>query len=81
MLPVALNQIGHDSATNDRWTAARDEYEEGVRLAREAVQPNELCACLAGLSRLEGQPVQRTRIAPEACVSAGTARTATASRG
>ena len=55
MLPVGLNQIGHDSATSDRWAAARAEYEEGIRLAREAGQPNELCASLAGLSRLEAR--------------------------
>jgi DNA-binding CsgD family transcriptional regulator len=55
MLPVALEQIGHDSATSDRWAAAHTEYAEGIRLAREAGQPIELCACLAGLSRLEAR--------------------------
>jgi DNA-binding CsgD family transcriptional regulator len=55
MLPVALNHLGLDSATSDRWTAAHAQYAEGIRLAREMGQPIELCTCLAGLSRLEGR--------------------------
>jgi DNA-binding CsgD family transcriptional regulator len=55
MLPVALNHLGLDSATSDRWAAAHAQYAEGIRLARELGQPIELCACLAGLSRLEAR--------------------------
>jgi DNA-binding CsgD family transcriptional regulator len=55
MLPVALNHLGLDSATSDRWAAAHAQYAEGIRLAREMRQPSELCTCLAGLSRLEAR--------------------------
>jgi AAA ATPase domain len=55
MLPVALNQQGLDSATSDRWAAAHAQYAEGICIARELAQPTELCACLAGLCRLEAR--------------------------
>jgi hypothetical protein len=44
MLPVALSQLALDSAASDRWAAAQAEYAEGIRLARETRQLNELCA-------------------------------------
>ncbi len=55
MLPVALNHLGLDSATSDRWAAAHAQYAEGISLAREMGQHIELCTCLAGLSRLEAR--------------------------
>lgn len=54
-LPFLLFHVGRDQATTDRWDLAELTYAEGIHLAREAGQPTDLAACLAGLAWLEAR--------------------------
>ena len=54
-LPFLLFYVGRDQATTDRWDVAELTYTEGIHLAREANQPVDLAACLAGLAWLEAR--------------------------
>jgi DNA-binding CsgD family transcriptional regulator len=53
VLAFALHQLGLDSAASSRWPEAQADFAEGIRLARETGQDSDLCACLAGVSRIE----------------------------
>ena len=52
VLPFALNLIGRDQATTDRWAVAEATYQEAISLARESGQQTELAFGLAGLAWL-----------------------------
>ena len=52
-LPPVLFYLARDLATTDRWAAARANYEEAARLARETNQHTWLTAPLAGLAQLD----------------------------
>ena len=51
-LPGLLFHISRDASTSDRWDAARSGYEEGIALARETGQTNELAMLASGLGWL-----------------------------
>jgi DNA-binding CsgD family transcriptional regulator len=54
-LPVLLHYLGRDAATTDRWALARAQYEEAIRIAREAGQSADLAASLAGIAWLDAR--------------------------
>ncbi|QZY28802.1 helix-turn-helix transcriptional regulator [Nocardioides coralli] len=54
-LPLLLMQLGREAATTDRWDDAASAYSEGIRLARETGQTNDLAMALAGLAVLEAR--------------------------
>jgi DNA-binding CsgD family transcriptional regulator len=53
LLPWLLTRIARYHAAADAWAAARIEYDESIRLARETGQRVDLAAALAGLAWLE----------------------------
>ncbi|HYA00417.1 MAG TPA: LuxR family transcriptional regulator [Candidatus Binatia bacterium] len=53
VLPPVLCYLARDLATTDQWAAARANYEEAARLARETDQHSWLAAPLAGLAQLD----------------------------
>jgi DNA-binding CsgD family transcriptional regulator len=55
ILPRLLNRLARDESMTDRWSAARADFHEAIRLARETGQRTELAASLAGLAWLEGR--------------------------
>jgi DNA-binding CsgD family transcriptional regulator len=55
VLPRLLNRLARDEAMTDRWPDAEADFDETIRLAREAGQRTELVAALAGLAWLEGR--------------------------
>jgi len=52
-LPLVLFYLARDLATTDQWAAARANYEEGCRLARDTKQYSWLAGLLAGLVQLD----------------------------
>ncbi|KHL12065.1 putative ATPase [Mumia flava] len=54
-LPYVLFLVSRDAAASDRWGDARSGYEEGIALARETGQTNDLAMLLAGLAWLESR--------------------------
>ncbi|MGA8014306.1 MAG: helix-turn-helix transcriptional regulator, partial [Candidatus Dormiibacterota bacterium] len=52
-LPFVLFYLARDLATTDGWAAARADYEEGARLARDTGQHGWLTGLLAGLAQLD----------------------------
>jgi DNA-binding CsgD family transcriptional regulator len=55
VLPRVLNQVARDQAVTDRWAVAAATYQEGIGLARESGQLNELTFGLAGLAWLHAR--------------------------
>ncbi len=55
LLPWLLHRVARHHAATESWAAARIEYDEAQRLARESGQRTELTAALAGLCWLEAR--------------------------